>query len=164
MAEASGTDSVEVTTVVAVDPATAFEVFTEEIDLWWRRGPRFRWIAERKGTLRFEPGVGGRLVEECSRPAETFEVGRVRVWKPPECLVFSLRGRNQEQTEVEVRFESADAGTRVVVEHRGFDAIPPDHPARHGLVGGAFTSMMGVWWGDLVLALRVHVSGRDESS
>ena len=35
-------DRVEVTTMVAVEPALAFAVFTEELDLWWRAGPRFR--------------------------------------------------------------------------------------------------------------------------
>jgi hypothetical protein len=27
---------------VAVPPEEAFDIFTREIDLWWRRGPRFR--------------------------------------------------------------------------------------------------------------------------
>ncbi len=36
----SDDDRVVVTTLVAVDPATAFAVFTEEVDAWWRHGPR----------------------------------------------------------------------------------------------------------------------------
>src|SRR5439155_16916456 len=35
----SSTDSVTTSVEVAVDPLTAFEVFTEEIDSWYQRGP-----------------------------------------------------------------------------------------------------------------------------
>ncbi len=46
----SGSDEVEVTTLVAADAELAFAVFTEEIDLWWRHGPRHRTQGERSGT------------------------------------------------------------------------------------------------------------------
>ncbi len=157
-------DSASVTTVVAVDPATAFEVFTEEVDAWWKRGPRFRWRPEREGTLRFEPGVGGRLVEVYDEAGEdVFEVGRVLVWKPADRLVFEFRAREfraGEITEVEVRFEAVDQGTRVSVEHRGWDSLPAGHPVRHGLEGPAFRSMMGLWWADLLGAVRGHAERR----
>ena len=32
---------VKVSTLVAVSPAEAFRVFTEEVDLWWKRSMRF---------------------------------------------------------------------------------------------------------------------------
>lgn len=154
--------------MVAVDPATAFEVFTEEIDAWWGRGPRFRWRPHRDGTLRFEAGAGGRLVEVYDEPgADVFEVGRVLVWEKAARLVFEFRARNFEPgqvTEVEVSFEAVEQGTRVTVEHRGWDALAPDHPARHGLVGTAFASMMGLWWGDLLLAHRAHAARRRAAS
>ena len=74
----SGTDSITMTTVVPADPATAFGVFTEEVDGWWKTGPRFRSAG---GTMRFEPGEGGRLIE--TRPDGTeFRYGRISVWKP----------------------------------------------------------------------------------
>jgi uncharacterized protein YndB with AHSA1/START domain len=154
-------DTVRVTTVVAVDPATAFEVFTTEIDLWWRRGPRFRWVTAREGSLRFEPGAGGRLVERGGE--EEFEVGRVRVWEPGARLVFEFRARSFEPgqiTEVEVAFAAEGDGTRVTVEHRGWEALAADHPVRHGLDAGAFRNLMGVWWADLVTAVRRHAEQR----
>lgn len=156
----SSTDSVSVTTLVAVDPATAFELFTDEVDSWWKRGPRFRPGIDRSGAMRFERGVGGRLLEvydDATRDA--FELGRVRVWEPSDRLVFEMGGRDfkpGEATEVEVRFEAVDTGTRVTVVHRGWDSVPAGHPVRHGLEGGAFTSMMGLWWGDLLVALRAR--------
>lgn len=45
---------------VAVGPATAFEVFTEEVDLWWVRGPiNFSGHADRVLAMRIERGPGG---------------------------------------------------------------------------------------------------------
>jgi hypothetical protein len=156
----TSTDSATVTTVVAVDPATAFEVFTEEVDAWWKHGPRYRAGGDRKSTMRFEPGVGGRLLEVYDEEVlESYELGRVRVWKPGERLTFQMRGRDLgpgEGTEVEIRFEKVDAGTRVTVVHGGWDAFADDHPVRHGLVGEAFQSMMGLWWADLLVAMRRH--------
>jgi hypothetical protein len=100
--------------------------------------------------MRLEPGVGGRLLE-LTRRDDAFEFGRVRVWEPGARLVFDFRARNfvpGQTTLVEIRFEPDGAGTRVTLEHRGWDRIPPEHPARHGLTGGAFTSMMGLFWAD----------------
>lgn len=164
----SKTDSVCVTTVVAVDPEAAFAMFTEEVDAWWRRGPRHRFSATRTGAMRFEPGVGGRLLEVYdAAKGDAYEVGRVLVWKPAEQLVFEWRGvafAPGEKTCVDVRFEKVGGGTRVVLEHRGWDALRPDHPARHGLEGGAFTSMVGLWWADLLAVLRARAArGRELS-
>ena len=165
-------DNVTVSTRLSVDPATAFEVFTDEVDVWWRRGPRFRTGHDRKSVMRFEPGVGGRLLEifdEASQDA--FEFGRVRVWEPGARLVFDFRAQNfapGQTTEVEIRFEPDAGGTRVTLEHRGWGRIPAEHPARHGLVGGAFTSMIGLFWADLLVSARAHAArshpSRKESS
>jgi len=130
-ARASSTDAITVTTVVAVDAASAFSIFTDEVDLWWRREPRYR----AGGPMRFEPGVGGRLLEGAA-DAE-IELGRVTTWEPGRRLVLAWTGASQvagARTEVEIRFEpEADASTRVTIEHRGWDAVPARHPARIGL-------------------------------
>lgn len=157
----SQTDSVTVTTVVAVDPATAFRIFTEETDAWWRQGPRFRPAVGRSGSMRFEPGPEGRLVEVYSDAAgDEFELGRILAWEPGERLVFEMGARAfepGETTEVAVHFEPVERGTRVTVVQRGWDAIRPDHPARHGQDTNAFLASMGLWWGDLAVALHTHV-------
>jgi uncharacterized protein YndB with AHSA1/START domain len=98
---ASPADSARVTAFVAVEPAAAFAIFTEEIDLWWRRGPRFR---AADSAMRLEPGAGGRLVETGGGKAT--ELGRVRVWEPGARLVLEWRGRDLgagESTEVGTR-------------------------------------------------------------
>ena len=156
-------DRVKVTTWVGVDPATAFEVFTTEVDAWWRRGKRFRTGGERS-VLRFDPGAGGRLVEVLDGPGgEEHEIGRVRVWEPGARLVVDWRNRNFEPgqvTEVEVLFEADGDGTRVTLEHRGWDSLPAKHPARHGLEGRAFVDMIGLWWADVMTCYRLRVKGR----
>jgi uncharacterized protein YndB with AHSA1/START domain len=161
-------DAAKVTVVVAVDPDAAFEVFTREIDLWWKRGPKYRNSGRLPGVLHFEPGVGGRLFESYGDAADAklTEIGRVTAWEPPARLAIEWRNKNfapEERTEVEVRFEAVPGGTRVVLEHRGWAALRDDHPARHGHVGPAFTMMMGSWWGELLTSMREHVLGKTGS-
>jgi len=161
----SNAETARVTTFVAVAPEDAFEVFTAEVDLWWRRGPRFRGGGA-ASEIRFDRDAEGhRLIEQ--NASELFEIGRVRVWDPGKRLVLDYRLRNfapGERTEVEVRFEATGQGTRVTLEHRGWDGIRRDHPARHGLSGEAFGSMIGLYWGDLVTTYRQHASTRDRPS
>lgn len=140
---------------IAVPPAEAFAFFTEKIEAWWRRGPRFRNAPGDRGFIRMEPGVGGRLFE--SFDDRVVEVGRTTVWDPPRRLVFEWRNSNfapAEKTEVEVRFEPTATGTRVTVVHRGWAALRPDHPARHGMAVSAFARSVGLFWGDLLTSYR----------
>jgi hypothetical protein len=46
------------------------------------------------------------------------------------------------------------------VRHHGFAALRPDHPVRHKLQGADFSRMIGLWWGDLMSALREHVAAK----
>ena len=72
---------------VPVDPATAFSVFTEEINLWWVRGPVNFYDATRAVAMRCEPGVGGRLLEVYDDEAgEALELGRITTWQPGELV------------------------------------------------------------------------------
>ncbi|MCY1016237.1 SRPBCC domain-containing protein [Pyxidicoccus sp. MSG2] len=155
-------DRARVTTFVAVSPLDAFEVFTQETDLWWKKGPRFRFGGARNGVLRFEGRAGGRLFESFDDADErAFEVGRVLVWEPGARLVFEWRARAfvpGEITEVEVRFEEASGGTRVTLEHRGWDALSPTHPVRHGQDGPTFIASTGLWWGELATSFRLHAT------
>jgi len=152
-------DSARVSVTVAVPPPLAFEIFTEEIDRWWRRGLKFRHTRGGGGFLRIEPEVGGRLFESIDGDGgpHVFEVGRVRVWDPPRRLTFTWRNANfaaHEQTEVDIEFVPTSAGTLVTVTHRGWSSLPADHPARHGLQGADFARMMGLWWGEQMSSLR----------
>jgi hypothetical protein len=158
----SSTDAIVVTTLVAVDPGTAFAVFTDEIDLWWRREPRFR-AGARPGAMRFEPGAGRlpRLIEEAD--GGVIEVAQATAWDPPRRLVVAWRGTTKvagAETEVEVRFDPEGDATRVTIEHRGWDRVPAKHPGRHGAAGLALEGLLGGFWGDLLTALRSRATSR----
>ena len=152
-------DAARVSVSVAMPPAAAFEIFTSDIDRWWRRGIQFRNAGRRSGFIRLEPQVGGRLFESIDgeQGAQVFEVGRVSVWDPPRLLAFSWRSINfssEEHTAVEVSFSATAHGTLVSVTHRGWAALRTDHPARHGLQGAAFIRMIGLWWGAQMSSFR----------
>ena len=161
-------DKARLSVQISVSPADAFAVFTEEIDLWWRRGLRFRAGGRSVGTLILEARAGGRLFErfDAAGTGQIVEVGRITTWEPPSRLVLEWRNLNfapHERTEVEVRFDPTESGTLVTVEHRGWAALRADHPARHGLEGPALSRMVGLWWGDLKTALREHTAQREGS-
>ncbi len=148
-----------VTVTVPVDPATAFAIFTEETDLWWRRGPEFRVSGRRTGVLQFEGKPGGRLMEmfETESGTHVHVTGIITVRDPPHRLQLDWRGANfaaEERTEVEILFQPVGAKTQVTVHHRGWASLRPDHPVRHGLAAAAFIRMMGLWWGELLTSYR----------
>jgi uncharacterized glyoxalase superfamily protein PhnB len=112
--------SASATVEVAADPATAFRIFTEEIDLWWVRGPINFFDSARAVQMRIEPGVGGRILEVyrvAADPADedALELGRITLWEPG--ARFGYRS-SVDDTETEIAFESVGAGTRVTVEQR----------------------------------------------
>jgi len=151
-------DRARVSVAVAVAPSRAFDIFTGDIDQWWRHGVKFRHSASRSGLLRIEPQVGGRLFESFDQDGtpHVIEVGRVHVWDPPRCLKFSWRNAN---FAVEVEFAPTASGTLVTVTHSGLSALRPDHPARHGLQGADFSRMIGLWWGEQMSSLRLRCAG-----
>lgn len=156
-------DQARATVLVSVPPAVAFRVFTEEIDQWWRRGLKYRVSGGNRGFIHLEPRAGGRLYESFEARGKTrvFETGTVMAWEPPSRLVFEWRGANfapGERTEVEVSFAPSASGTLVIVTHRGWASLRPDHPVRHGQEVAAFIRMMGLWWGEQLTSLRVQAA------
>lgn len=149
------TDELNVSIAVPVSPADAFRVFTQEIDLWWRRGPVYR--TGKSNSLRLEPGVGGRFLDVTGDTGLIREIGRVQVWEPGERLLLEWRGSNfseGEVTYIEVLFTPEQAGTRVAVRHYGWDALPADHPVRHDQEGADFVRFQSQWWASLLTALQ----------
>jgi uncharacterized protein YndB with AHSA1/START domain len=160
-------DQTTVTVLVDVEPDVAFEVFTTEIDQWWRRGIAYRVAGRRPGVLVLEPKPGGRLFEqyEHSQGPRTYEAGRITAWEPPHRLAFEWRASNfqpGEVTFVDITFTRTESGkTQLVLVHRGFAALRPDHPVRHGEPVNVFIASMGQWWGRLLSGLREYVLDRE---
>jgi uncharacterized glyoxalase superfamily protein PhnB len=106
--------SVSSTVEVPTDPATAFMIFTEEIDCWWIQGPiNFHDFASTY-TKRIEPGVGGRLLEvRDATTGEGLELGRITAWEPGTRLAWLS---SIDDVETDVSFEAVGDGTLVRVE------------------------------------------------
>jgi uncharacterized protein YndB with AHSA1/START domain len=141
---------------VAATPQRAFDVFTRDIHLWWQSDGLFRFSRKPPGKLAFEPKLGGALTETYADGSQ-FEIGRVTAWEPGAKLGFTWRQASftpEQGTDVEVRFEAVGAETRVSVEHRGWDSVPPEHVARHRFPDGIFLQRHGEYWQRLLLSLR----------
>jgi uncharacterized protein YndB with AHSA1/START domain len=162
-------DQARVSVAVDVPPSSAFAIFTEDIDRWWRRGLKYRHSASSSGLIRIEPCLNGRLYEsfDADGNSHVIEVGRIQVWEPPHRLAFTWRNSNfaaGEQTRVEVTFAPNSSGTLVTVTHSELASLRADHPARHGHEGAAFSRMIGLWWGEQMTSLRHHCGGSSPRS
>jgi uncharacterized glyoxalase superfamily protein PhnB/uncharacterized protein YndB with AHSA1/START domain len=128
---------------VSVDPATAFRIFTDELDLWWVRGPINFWSdANRVIEVRCEPGVGGRIMEVLDAPdsGEVFVRARITAWEPPSRLCWDSA---QDDVFTEVSFTPSGSGTLVCVRH----TIPADGDDRGGT---AWSRVVPRWFGDWI--------------
>jgi uncharacterized protein YndB with AHSA1/START domain len=140
---------------IAAPPARVFDAFVNEVGAWWRPNTLFAFTPRPPGRLAFEPGIGGRFTETLAN-GHVFEIGRIVEWEPPERLGFTWRQATfaqGQQTQVSVRFEPVDDGTRVTVEHRGWDTVPTGHVARHGMPATLFLRRHAEWWRTLLSAL-----------
>ena len=142
---------------VAVDPAAAFEMFTAEIGAWWRPSPHTLVDPTRAVGVRIEPGVGGRWVEVWDADTGSgYERGRILTWEPGSRLVIDYRDPrlpSEPLTEIEVRFDPSGAGTRVTLEHRGWERLPREVVARY--ISSRIWSGLATWYAEYVHA-RAH--------
>jgi uncharacterized glyoxalase superfamily protein PhnB len=129
---------------VGVEPEAAFAIFTEEIDLWWVRGPINFHDASRLLEKRIEPGVGGRVLEIYE--GDQLEAGRITVWEPGRRLV--IRGTVQD-TETDIHFEKTVGGTRVTVEQY--------------LVPGGDPRTVGFGWVNMLRTYVAWLNRRDQA-
>ena len=148
---------------VKASPRRAFDVFTQDIALWWQHKEFFKFTPRSPGTLAFEPPSGdnpGRLIETL-KSGKIFEIGDVRVWVPGERLVVGWRQATFPaglETEVEVRFEPIGDETRITVEQRGWDRVPATHVAKHGHPEALFMRRQGEYWTELLEAVAARCS------
>lgn len=121
---------------VRCPPDRAFTVFTREIGRWWPLKRGFSFDRERANEIFLDDRVGGRFYERLIDGTEG-EIGRVIRCEPPHLIVFSFNASGWETpTEVEVRFAVEAGGTRVDLEHRGFEASPKMRERGKGFTGG----------------------------
>jgi uncharacterized protein YndB with AHSA1/START domain len=108
----------------------AFQLFTEHIGDWW---PTEKFSRTADGEFAegvklervvFESRQGGRVYEVTSDGREA-SWAEVLVYEPPHRIVLAWKPNDTDRppTEVEVRFEPDGSGTRVDLEHRGWERL-----------------------------------------
>jgi uncharacterized protein YndB with AHSA1/START domain len=123
MPESAASVAIRKSVTVGVPLEEAFRVFTEEIGSWWPLQTKSVGL-EDAVDLTIEPRVGGRVYEQV-RNGDEQDWGEILTWDPPSRFVFTWhpgRGADTGQ-EVEVRFVAVRDGTRVDLEHRGWERL-----------------------------------------
>lgn len=109
------------TRTVALEQAAAFDLFTSEMGSWWPIATHS--IAQNKATgVRFEPRVGGRVVELTEDGSE-HSWADVMTWDPPHRFVLAWHPSLDPEagSVLDVRFHAVDAGTQIDLDHRGWE-------------------------------------------
>jgi uncharacterized protein YndB with AHSA1/START domain len=115
---------------VARPPEVAFKVFCDEIGRWWPTRQGYAFNGDRAVSMIIEGRVGGRVYELAADGTE-FELGRLTAYEPPRVVAFTWRAPSWDvATLVEVRFIAEGAGTRVELDHSGWEHEPKARAAR----------------------------------
>jgi uncharacterized protein YndB with AHSA1/START domain len=123
----------------------AFRIFTADAMSWWPvashsiRGEEVREIV-------FEPDVGGRIYE-VTESGERGHWATVLEWEPPSRLVlaWNILEREGDLTEVEVRFHPEGDGTRVELEHRGWERVEAEAPAKRASYDAGWGAVLAAY-------------------
>jgi Activator of Hsp90 ATPase homolog 1-like protein len=99
----------------------AFELFTRGIGEWWPL-PTHSVYGDEARSIQLGDGVGAAIIET-STSGEESVWGTITIWEPGRELGFTWHpGVDEaESTDVTVRFTATDRGTRVELEHRGWE-------------------------------------------
>jgi uncharacterized protein YndB with AHSA1/START domain len=113
--------AIQKTITVDAPLETAFETFTKRMGDWWPGEPHT--VFEDRVAVVVDERVGGRVFERAADGQEA-DWADVIAWEPPRRLVLRWRVNPERgPTEVEVRFSPDGGGTRVDLEHRGWDQV-----------------------------------------
>ena len=109
----------------------AFEVFTERIGTWWPFESHS--IGEERTRDAVLEGREGGTLYEVMDGGETAPWATVLAWEPPRRVLLSWHVNPEvPATELEVRFAEDGDGTRVVLEHRGWERLGERGDASRG--------------------------------
>ena len=129
MSDALVIEVVRKTVTVDCTVEEAFRVFTADALSWWpvESHSIHRTVSE----IVFEPHAGGE-VYEVSESASAGTGRPCSQWEPPNRLVlaWNILERTRTATEVEVRFLPEATGTRVELEHRGWERLAESGAAK----------------------------------
>ena len=101
---------------IGCSPETSFRVFCEDMADWWPGG-----FGGEDSRMFLEREVGGRLYERRADGTD-YQIGRVTAYQPPLLVAFTWRAPSWDvDTQVEIRFSAEAGGTRIELEHGGWD-------------------------------------------
>jgi uncharacterized protein YndB with AHSA1/START domain len=112
-------EAIRKTVLVDFAPQEAFDLFTARIASWWPVRTHSYGGEDVKDVV-VEPFSGGRVYEVTDAGEQDW--AKVLAWEPPGRLLLDWQIGAASGTEVEVTFQPEGPGSRVVLEHRGFDA------------------------------------------
>jgi uncharacterized protein YndB with AHSA1/START domain len=121
MIETSTPVVVDVT--VSVPPADAWATFTADLGSWWPVAKHS--IGEEKvAEVLMEGRAGGRVFERWDN-GEEYIWAEIVEWDEPTKLVLAWHPNpdRPQPTEIELRFEPVAGGTKVTLEHRGWETL-----------------------------------------
>jgi len=131
---------------VTVDCAVeeAFRVFTAEATSWWPVASHSLYGDTVKDVV-FEEREGGE-VYELTEGGEKGHWATVLAWEPPHRLVLAWEvSASVIGTEVEVQFLPEEDGTRVELEHRGWEHVAQDAPAKRDDYADGWGYVLGTY-------------------
>ena len=116
-------EAVRKTVRVEKPVAEAFRLFTEGIANWWPL-PTHSVAGAEADSVFFEQREGGRVYERMTDGTIAYWA-EVVVWEPPHRFVLSWQPNPDAPapTEVEVTFTPEEGGTRIDLEHRGWERL-----------------------------------------
>lgn len=135
--------TVRKTVTVAASLEQAFEVFTERIAAWWPVETHSIG-GDRVEAVVMEGREGGRVYEVIEGGEEAYWA-TVTAWEPPRrvALSWKVNPRAAAPTEIEVRFTPEGDGTRVDLEHRGFERLGEEATEASESYGGGWDLVLG---------------------
>lgn len=107
-------------------PEIAFEVFTRETATWWPLETHALHPGEVADVV-WEERIGGE-VYEISTNGERSHWATITAWDPPSrlALAWHVNPEAPAPTDVEVTFTPEPGGTRIELEHRGWERLGAD--------------------------------------
>ena len=122
-------DPIHATVTVRRPPEEAFQVFTRDMGTWWPVREHSIAVDEYDGRVKVESIVveerlGGRIYEVMLDGAEA-TWATILAWDPPHRLVLAWKPNLSDNppTEVAVTFSPHQGGTRLELEHRGWERL-----------------------------------------
>ncbi|HEV8564139.1 MAG TPA: SRPBCC domain-containing protein [Actinomycetota bacterium] len=144
-------DPIRASIAVHRAPEDAFRVFTRTMGTWWPVAD-YSMARDRQEegikveSVVFEEREGGRVYEVMSDGTEG-TWGTVLAWDPPRRLVLGWKPNltDNPPTELEITFSPDGDGTRVELEHRGWERLGAlAEQAREGY-GRGWTGVLGLF-------------------